>query len=397
MLSKRLLLPVVPALAALALAVTAGAAGATPATAAPASAAGHLQHRGLHVPHMPAHTRAAARNSVAFGSQANTYVTTTGADTGTCIQTAPCATIAYAETQTTVAGTIHVAGGTYNQSVDLTQPIHLAGSTTSTVVIDGTGIDYTASGYYGVIGVNNTSGLVGTISISNVTVTHPYITPAEASQGQSPVDIANYDGQASDKVNVSHVTLGPAQDETDFPGIGYYSLNSASQNAVTNDTASGMFQAYFAEGSGPVTLFGHDTASGLVPGVFSGTSYPPVGLFALSDTSGSLSVSVQHDSFQNFPGFGIAGEAGYSQGNCTNNVCTGGLTLSTNSNAFALTAAPANSGVAAISLLAGLNDALTANLNQSSGTVVTPDSTVNMQDNGGTMNATDSHNTISVT
>lgn len=395
MLSKGLLLPVLPALAALILTAPAGAAGHL--------SGGHLtsgQARlaGPHVPRMPAHSRAgAARGKAAFGTQSNTYVSTSGTDAGTCAQSAPCATISYAESQTAIAGVLHIAGGTYNQSADLTQPIHLAGATKAPVIIDGSNIDYTASGYYGVLGIDNTSGTAGVIAITHVTVTHPYITAAEASLDQSPADIANYDGQAGDTVNVNYVTLGPAQDEADFPGLGYYSLNAQSVGNVTNDTAQGMFEAYFAEGSGPRTLFGHDTATALVSGVFSGTSYPPVGLFALSDTSGSLSVSAQHDTFSNYAGWGIAGEAGYSQGNCTNNVCTGGLSLNANYTAVTLTAAPKGSGVAAISLQAALNDAFTANLNNSSGTVVRPDRTVTMQDDGGTMNVTDSNNTIKVT
>jgi hypothetical protein len=386
LLSKALIIPVTPALAVLALAV-------------PAGAAGHSQQSRLHVPRMPAHTRAApARGKATAGTQSNTYVSTSGTDSGTCASTAPCATISYAEGQTAIAGVIHIAAGTYNQSADLTQPLHLAGPTGSTpAIIDGSNIDYSASGYYGVLGINNTSGTAGAISVSHVTVTHPYITAAEASDDESPADIANYDTQAGDTVNVSHVTLGPAQDETDYPGLGYYSLNAQSVSNVTYDTASGMFEAYFAEGSGARTLFGHDTASALVSGVFSGTAYPAVGLFALSDTSGALTVSAQHDTFKNYAGWGIAGEAGYSQGNCSNNVCTGGLSLSTNYSAFTLRAAPQGSGVAAISLQAALNDALTATLNHSSGTVASPDTTVNMQDDGGTMNVTDSNNTIDVT
>lgn len=390
MLNKGLILPVLPALAVLALAT-------------PASAAGHPRHPLLHAPHMPAHTRTGpSRSNVAAGSQNVTYVSPTGTDSGTCTHAAPCATISYAESQTIIAGTIHLAAGNYNQSADLTQPIHLVGPTSGAATIDGTGIDYTASGYYGVLGIDNTSGVAGIISISNVTVTHPFITTTEASLDQSPADIANYDGQAGDTVNVTHVTLGPAQDETDYPGLGYYSLNSQSASNVTYDTAQGMFEAYFAEGSGPKkTVFAHDTANGLVSGVFNSTTYPPVGLFALSDTSGSLTVSAQHNAFINYPGWGIAGEAGYSQGNCTNNVCSGGLTLNANYSAFTLTAAPQGSGVAAISLLAGTNppganDNLTATLNHSSGTVVKPDTTVNMQAAEATMNVTDSNNTIAV-
>lgn len=386
LLSKTVIAAALPTLAAFTFAV-------------PASAAAHSQRPSLRVPHFPANVRTAPlRANATFGTRANTYVSTKGSDSGTCPKSAPCATITYAESQTAIAGTIHVAAGTYNQSADLTQPLHLEGSPGGKVIIDGKNVDYTAHGYYGVLGIDNTSGTAGTIAISNLTVTRPHITLAESNEDQAPVDIANYDRQAGDTVDVTHVTLGPAQHEATFSGIGYYSLNSQSANNVTDDSAHGMFQAYFAEGSDPkATTFTHDTASGLVGDEYQGTFYPAVGLFALSDTSGALHINARNDSFTKYDGYGIAGSAGFSLGNCSANVCTGGLTIKANDNFFQLTAAPKGSGAAAISLDASQNDSLTAILDHSSGTVAKPDATVSMQDDGGTMQVIDSHNTIDVT
>jgi hypothetical protein len=85
-------------------------------------------------------------------------------------------------------------------------------------------------------------------------------------------------------------------------------------------------------------------------------------------------------------------------GNCTApNVCTGGLTLDTSHNTFSLTAAPAGSGVAAIEALADANDSLTGAFSYSSGTVASPDTTVTVDNSGGTVSVTDTDNTIKVT
>jgi hypothetical protein len=159
-----------------------------------------------------------------------------------------------------------------------------------------------------------------------------------------------------------------------------------------------MYEAYFTEGSGGSTKFVSDTASKLVGDTFEGTYFPAVGVFALSDTDGSLSTTSNYSSFTGYNGWGIVGEAGYANGNCSApNVCTGGLTLDTSHNTFSLTKAPAGSGVAAIQAIADANDSLTANIAYSAGTVVSPDLTVSVQNEGGTVNVTDTHNTIKVT
>lgn len=385
---KALLLPVVPALGLLGLA--APSAGAASFHKAPA----------IWVPHVhAARAVSAPRSTPDFGTKTNTYVTMTGTDSGACPTAHPCATISYAESQTAVAGTIHVAAGSYNQSANLTQPVHLVGAGANSTTIDGSNVDYAANGYYGVLAINNNSGLSGTIAISGLTVTNPFITAAESAEDISPVDVANMDQQSTDTVTVSHMAFGPAQDETDYPGIGYYSLNSQSTNRVESDTASGMFQAYFAEGSGTKsTTFTKDTASGLVAGDFGGTEYPAVGLFALADTSDTLKVTASTDTFSGYDGDGIVGEAGYSQGNCTQNVCTGGVILHASHSVFALTSAPkAMQPVAAITMDAGMNDSLTATLAYSSGTVARPDKAVITTSSGGTLDVTDTENSIKIT
>jgi hypothetical protein len=62
-----------------------------------------------------------------------------------------------------------------------------------------------------------------------------------------------------------------------------------------------------------------------------------------------------------------------------------------------LTAAPAGSGVAAIEAIADANDSLTGAFSYSSGTVASPDTTVTVDNSGGTVSVTDTHNTIKVT
>ena len=147
--AKILLFPALPVLAVLAFTSPASATSAT-------SVAGAHQQPLIHVPRFPAGPRASTvRPSAVTGTESNTYVGTKGTDTGTCPKTAPCATITYAESQTASSGTIHIADGTYNQSADLTQPVHLLGASESKVIIDGTNVDYTADGYFGVLAANS--------------------------------------------------------------------------------------------------------------------------------------------------------------------------------------------------------------------------------------------------
>jgi hypothetical protein len=388
-ITKFLFLPAVPLLGALTI--------AAPAGAATAHHVGPLAHTaGMRAPAVRQTTAGPA--SVSGSPVSNTYVSTTGTDVDSvCAQVDPCRTITYAETLTVPGGTIHVAAGTYNQTANLTEPVTLQGAGESKTIIDGSNIDEGAMGYYGVIGIDNSSGTAGTITVTSLTVRHPYVTATEYSDDQAPIDISNFDKtQTGDTVDVTAVKLGPAQDEATYDGIGYYSLNSVSTNHVSHDYAHGMYEAYFAEGTGGTTSFSSDMADQLVGDSSTSTYYPPAGIFALADTSGALDVTATYDQFHDYNGWGIVGSAGYASGNCTNNTCTGGLTLGTNHNYFDLLKAPANSGVAAIAAYASANDYLTGNFNYSTGSVVSPDMTVSVVNDGGTVTVTDSHNTIKV-
>ncbi len=246
-LPKKLLLPAVPLFGLLALASPAGAATASHQRA-PVRLAPHFT---------PAMRAPAAGPSVVTGTQENTYVSTTGTDSplSMCPQSAPCATITYAESQTASGGTIHVAAGTYNQTANLTQPVNLVGAGEKKVIIEGTNIDEGAMGYYGVIGIDNTSGIAGTIAVSGMTVKDAYVTANEYTNDQEPIDICNEDSQAGDTVDVTHVEVGPVQDSSSYAGVGYYSLDAVSTNNVEMDYATGLYNAFFSEGSGGPTKF----------------------------------------------------------------------------------------------------------------------------------------------
>jgi hypothetical protein len=343
----------------------------------------------------------AAGPAAVTGVEATTYVSTSGTDApNTCTQLAPCKTITYAESLTSSGGTIHVAAGTYHQTANLTQPVSLLGAGEKKVIIEGTNIDEGAMGYYGVIGIDNTSGTAGTIAVSGMTVKDAYVTATEYADDQEPIDIANVDSQAGDTVSVTNVEFGPVQNPASYSGSGYYSLNAVSTNNVDMDYATGLYTAFFSEGSGGPTRFVKDVAFKLAGFTDTSTNpstyYPAAAVFALADTSGSQNVTANNDAFYDYNGWGIVGEAGYNGGNCSNNVCTGGMTINTDHNYFDLLKAPAGDGVAAIQAYAGTNDSLTANFNYSSGQVVRPDMTVSVVNYGGTVSVTDSHNTIKV-
>ena len=343
-----------------------------------------------------------ASAAAAAGTQTATYVSTTGADTRLCPSTAPCATMTYAESQTAIGGTIHVAAGTYYQTVDLTQPITLKGSGKSATIINGTGIDYQSDGNLGLIYITNTSGTSGTIAITGVTVTDPYITANEQSLDSSPADIANYDSQSGDMVTVTASNLGPSEYEsasssTVEPGLGYYSLSAASTSLVKNVTDTGSWNAFFAEGTGGATRFQDDTASHLT-GYSAATYGPARGVLGLADEGGALSVTAYLDNFTGYAGWGIQGYAGYYTD-------TGSLTLDAYHNHFALQADKTGSSpeVAAIQGLVGYGatssepDSLTGTFIRSTGTVASPDLAISVITYYGTESVTSNHNSIKVT
>ena len=68
------------------------------------------------------------------------HVSTTGTDSGNCVSS-PCATINFALSKATPGETIHVAAGSYNQTVNITKAINLVGAGASKTTINGNGLD----------------------------------------------------------------------------------------------------------------------------------------------------------------------------------------------------------------------------------------------------------------
>ena len=97
---------------------------------------------------------------------------------------------------------------------------------------------------------------------------------------------------------------------------GYYSLNAVSTNNIGMDQATGLYTAFFSEGSGGLTKYVGDVSFELAGFTDTSTSpstyYPAAGIWGLADTSGSQSVTANNDSFYDYNGWGIIGEAGYS-------------------------------------------------------------------------------------
>src|ERR1700722_16761903 len=99
-------------------------------------------------------------------------VSTTGTDSGSCVSS-PCAPIDYALSKATPGETIHVAAGSYNQTVNITKAINLVGAGASKTTINGNGLDPFAlgDGTYGVVFVGNAGGQV---TVNGFTITNPF-------------------------------------------------------------------------------------------------------------------------------------------------------------------------------------------------------------------------------
>ena len=111
------------------------------------------------------------------------YVSPTGANSGTCPQTSPCATVSYALTQAASGATIKVSG-TINDHLSISSPITITnwagGPAGSPGVLDGTGsgivVNVFSSGVTlnqltienGTLGINNNA--TGTLTLTNSTV-----------------------------------------------------------------------------------------------------------------------------------------------------------------------------------------------------------------------------------
>ena len=336
------------------------------------------------------------------------YVTTTGVDNAACSQVAPCKTLQFAVDKAPNGATVQVAAGTYNQSVNVTKPLTLAGagqSPTTGTIIDGHGIDHGALGYYGVVGIDNTNGSAGAINVHGFYIHNGFVTPAEYTPGlESPTDIFVADQNAGDTVSISHVRLGAAQDEATYAGIGLDTLNAQPPITFQSSMVTGVFQGALIEGGGFNASKSTDTIRGntftaLAPCLAttpcgSGTTYSPEGVFVLSDQPGRATDNVSGNTFKNYAGDGIAVDAGYAGGNCAppNGPCTGNVTLMANGNSFALGGA---SGAAAIDLHALSGNSLTASLTNNHGTVKSPTQPIIIKsDGGGFVNVTESNDDI---
>jgi hypothetical protein len=247
--------------------------------------------------------------------------------------------------------------------------------------------------YYGVVSVQNNTGAGGAINIRNIGIDHAFVTAPESSQFDDPSDLSIYaDANAGDTIAISEVTLGAVQDPASYGGIGLDVFNNTAPVSFFDGVSTGNFQGALLEGGG---LGGHVSVthsifSGLVAcaGVCSGGgTFPAEGLFVLSDQPGTATDTINNNSFQAYPGFGIAVDAGYAGGNCTppTGPCTGSAHVTANFNHFSLGAcASTNDRCAAIFLDAFSGNQLTAHVQGNSGTVRKPDKAIFLQPPTGT-------------
>ena len=311
-------------------------------------------------------------------SPSTEHVSTTGNDAGNCVS-APCATINYAITQAPVGGTIDVAGGTYDQTVDITKPITLKGAGSSSTTINGAGIDPSNNGYYGVVYVGTTGGLT---TIKGFTITNPY--PDAYTSGE-PEAVALADHSSSDSIDVidNVITEGSADANasTDFP-IGIDTFLSAATTTISDNTISGFFQGALLEDNGPATV-STNIFTGEIANTADSTVYPAEGVFFLSDEAGSLTgQDATSNIFEDYSGFGVAMDAGYDNGDCSSTPCNGSMTGAIDGNQFALTGG--STGAAAIALSAlNTGNVLTVTANSDKGYTTSPNLGVSVSATGG--------------
>jgi hypothetical protein len=324
---------------------------------------------------------------------ANTlYVTPGGSAGGNCASPATaCANINYALSQAVAGDTIKVAAGTYDQTVAITIPVRLVGSGAGRTIINGAGIDPGGS-YYGVLYVGTTGGAV---SVNGFTFTNPY---PYAYTGGEPEVVALADQNADDSVAITSDIISEGSSDpdadSDFP-IGIDTFKNSATTTITDDTINGTFQGALLEDNGPVS-FAHNKIKSLIAVTYDATTYPPEGLFFLSDLAGSLTgQNATSNKFLRYAGYGIIMEAGYSNGNCSDTPCNGSLSGTLSNNHFALGGA---SGAAAIALQAmNPGNDLTATLTDNRGYVTSPSQAISQQVSAGaTLNVTQNGNTIRV-
>jgi hypothetical protein len=311
-------------------------------------------------------------------SPSTEHVSKTGLDMGNCIAS-PCATINYAISKAPPGTVIKVAAGTYDQTVDISKPIDLKGAGASSTTIDGTGIDPSNNGYYGVVYVGTTGGLT---TIQGFTITNPY--PDAYTSGE-PEAVALADESSTDSIDVvdNDIVEGTSDPNasTDFP-IGIDTFLNSAQTVILDNTISGFFQGALLEDNGPATVESN-VFTDLISNTAGPTTYPAEGLFFLSDAAGSLTgQNATSNTFENYSGYGVAMDAGYDNGNCSTTPCNGSITGSISSNQFALTAGTPGAAAIALSALDNGN-ALTVTVNNDKGYVTSPSVGISITATGG--------------
>jgi hypothetical protein len=361
---------------------------------APVAALGGLVATGTHAGAVVATTR---------------YVSTTGLDANPCTLALPCHTLQHAVDIANAGDTVKVQPGTYNQTVNITKPLTLQGSGASSTTIDGSNIDTGTPGggtggaqpaYFGVVSVQNNPNTGGPIGIRGLTIDHAFVTPAESAAFDDPSDVSVYaDANAADTVSVSGVVLGAVQNPADMGGIGFDTFNDAATVTFTNSTSKGNFQGALLEGGGLGTALGvtvsHVHFTQLTPcaGLCSGGgTFPPEGLFVLSDQPGTAVATISYNTFNGYAGDGLDATAGYSGGNCTPTACTGNVKLIANGNSFTLGGA---TGAAGIFIASESGNLMTANLSHNHGSVGVPSTDIIIDGDGGLLDVTEHGNNIS--
>ena len=174
--------------------------------------------------------------------------------------------------------------------------------------------------------------------------------------------------------------------EPTLGGIGYYSLSALTPGNVNHSTFQKLNQAVLFEGAGAPLTITQNTFQQLVSVTPApGTTYAPQGVFQLSDAEGTNTLNVTSNTFTGYAGYGVASDAGYTQGNCTpstGNTCTGTAVLQVTANSLALGGATKAAGIA-LHVLAGSGDDMNAAVTGNTGSVAKPGSAIKVVSDGG--------------
>lgn len=307
------------------------------------------------------------------------HVSTTGTDAGNCVSS-PCKTLNYAISVASSGGTILVAAGTYNQTVNVSKPVKLLGAGAGKTILDGHGLDPSNSGYFGVVYFGAINGVA---TIQNFTITNPE--PYTYTGGEPMAVVAYRDTNASDRVNIldDTITEGSADSTkaTDFP-IGIDTFLEAGTVAIEHDTISGFFQGALLEDNGPDTVTGSRIQQ-LITGTDNSTNpptvYPPEGIFFLADEGGTY--SGQFASFNTFSGYsgdGIDEAAGYQGGYVVPGcIANGSIVMGLKNNVFRLTGGHTGTGI--FLQATGTGNTLSGTATGDSGYVTSPSNAIKVE------------------